>query len=187
AILMAIGQFLLVFEQIGVFYLALGFLIIGNGFFKPNMSTQVGRLYPQNDPRRDGAYTIFYMGINLGAFLAPLICGWLQENTVGGYHTGFTMAGIGMIFGLCVYLAGLRWVLELPQGKVEAKAASAESAPAKDAEPISESEAERTPSAVPLLNVLSPRLLFLVGVLCLGGAVAYVTVQHFYQNVPWRG
>jgi POT family proton-dependent oligopeptide transporter len=113
AVLMAIGHFLMAFEAKVVFYSALVFLILGNGFFKPNMSTQVGRLYPQNDARRDGAYTIFYMGINLGAFLSPLICGWLAENTLGEYHSGFTVAGIGMVCGLCIYLFGLRWVIEL--------------------------------------------------------------------------
>src|SRR5579871_5996501 len=100
ATLMAIGHFLMAFEPLPAFYAALIFLILGNGMFKPNMSTQVGRLYPQNDPRRDGAYTIFYMGINLGAFFSPLICGWLAENTMGTYHSGFTIAGIGMLCGL---------------------------------------------------------------------------------------
>jgi dipeptide/tripeptide permease len=117
AVLMAVGQFMLTFEQREFFFAALAFLIFGNGFFKPNMSTQVGRLYPQNDPRRDGAYTIFYMGINLGAFLSPLVCGWLAMNTVGGRHTGFLAAGIGMLLGLAVYLLGLRWVIELKSGE----------------------------------------------------------------------
>src|SRR5207245_5657800 len=113
AILMAIGHFLMAFEGLAVFYMALAFLIFGNGFFKPNMTTQVGRLYPANDSRRDGAYTIFYMGINLGAFLSPLICGWLAENTIGRYHSGFTVAGIGMVCGLAVYLFGLPWIMEV--------------------------------------------------------------------------
>src|SRR5205807_7049185 len=104
AVLMAIGHFLMAFERYEIFMAALIFLIFGNGFFKPNMSTQVGRLYPPNDSRRDGAYTIFYMGINLGAFLSPLVCGWLAENTLGRYHSGFTMAGIGMLCGLLIYL-----------------------------------------------------------------------------------
>src|SRR4029077_12868186 len=108
AVLMAIGHFLMAFQS--TFYHALIFLIAGNGMFKPNMSTQVGRLYPVNDARRDGAYTIFYMGINLGAFLSPLICGCLAANTVGRHHTGFTVAGIGMVFGLLIYLIGLPWV-----------------------------------------------------------------------------
>src|SRR5574342_1333692 len=73
AILMAIGHFLMASERL--FFLALLFLILGNGAFKPNISTQVGLLYPQGDPRRDGAFTIFYMGINIGAFFSPLVCG----------------------------------------------------------------------------------------------------------------
>jgi dipeptide/tripeptide permease len=113
AVLMAIGQFLMAFEPFPIFISALVFLIVGNGFFKPNMSTQVGRLYPANDGRLDGAYTIFYMGINLGAFLAPLACGWLAENTVGEYHTGFILAGIGMVSGLVIYLVGQPWVREI--------------------------------------------------------------------------
>jgi POT family proton-dependent oligopeptide transporter len=124
ALLMAIGHFLMAFEEYAIFYAALVFLIMGNGFFKPNMSTQVGRLYPANDGRRDGAYTIFYMGINLGAFLSPIVCGWLQENTVGGYHSGFTMAGIGMVAGLVIYLLGQPLIKEidvpvLPGAKAE--------------------------------------------------------------------
>src|SRR5258708_9287762 len=86
AVLMAIGHFLMAFEPYTAFYSALVFLILGNGMFKPNMSTQVGRLYPPNDPRPDGTYTIFYMGINLGAFLSPLVCGWLAVNTRWAYH-----------------------------------------------------------------------------------------------------
>src|SRR5574342_506799 len=73
AVLMAIGHFLVAFERL--FFPALLFLILGNGAFKPNISTQVGLLYPQGDPRRDGAFTIFYMGINIGAFFSPLVCG----------------------------------------------------------------------------------------------------------------
>jgi POT family proton-dependent oligopeptide transporter len=114
ASLMAVGHFLMAFEEFPIFMAALIFLIIGNGFFKPNMSTQVGRLYPTNDGRRDGAYTIFYMGINLGAFLSPLACGWLAENTVGGFHSGFTLAGIGMVLGLAIYLLGQPLIREIP-------------------------------------------------------------------------
>ena len=124
AVLMAIGHFLMAFEDKFIFYSALVFLIFGNGMFKPNMSTQVGRLYAANDGRRDGAYTIFYMGINLGAFISPLVCGWLADNTVGGYHTGFTMAGIGMVLGLVIYLVGQPFVRELPPGTITPKPAS---------------------------------------------------------------
>ena len=105
-ILMAIGQFLLAFEQF--FLLGLFFLVIGNGCFKPNISTQVGNLYEHGDPRRDGAFTIFYMGINLGAFFSPLVCGTLGQ--VYGWRYGFIAAGIGMLVGLVVYLAGQRYL-----------------------------------------------------------------------------
>lgn len=115
AVLMAIGHFLMAFEPLPIFYAALVFLIAGNGFFKPNISTMVGKLYKQGDPRRDGAFTIFYMGINIGAFLSPLICGWLRRNmgpTPGmGYHWGFGAAGVGMVLSLIIFLIGQKQVL----------------------------------------------------------------------------
>jgi proton-dependent oligopeptide transporter, POT family len=100
AALMAIGHFMMASEHLLLFALAL--LILGNGAFKPNMSAQVGALYPPGDPRRDRAYSIFYVGINLGAFLAPLVCGTLGERA--GWHYGFAAAGIGMLIGLATYL-----------------------------------------------------------------------------------
>ncbi len=99
--LMALGHFAMAFEPL--LYLALGLLILGNGFFKPNISTMVGQLYPQGDIRRDSAYTIFYMGINLGAFFSPLVCGTLGEKV--GWHFGFGAAGVGMVFGLMTFAA----------------------------------------------------------------------------------
>ncbi len=102
ASLMAVGHFLMFFEPLWVFYLALGCLIAGNGCFKPNMATLVGRMYFKNDSRRDSAFTIFYMGINLGAFLSPLVCGYLRETF--GYHWGFSAAGVGMTVGLAWFL-----------------------------------------------------------------------------------
>ena len=101
AALMAIGHFMMAFER--MFLFALIFLILGNGCFKPNISTQVGSLYAPGDRRRDSAFSIFYVGINLGAFLAPLICGTLGETY--GWHYGFAAAGVGMTIGLIVYLA----------------------------------------------------------------------------------
>src|SRR5208337_5202458 len=88
------------------FFPALLFLILGNGAFKPNISTQVGNLYPPGDPRRDRAFTIFYMGINLGAFFSPLVCGTLGQRL--GWHYGFAAAGVGMVAGLVLYLLGQR-------------------------------------------------------------------------------
>ncbi|MEX0733267.1 MAG: peptide MFS transporter [Steroidobacteraceae bacterium] len=87
------------------FYVGLLGLIIGNGFFKPNISTMVGDLYPQGDARRDGAFTIFYMGINLGAFLAPLVCSTLGEDPAYGWRVGFLAAGIGMCLSVIIQLA----------------------------------------------------------------------------------
>jgi POT family proton-dependent oligopeptide transporter len=84
---------------------ALLFLILGSGCFKPNISTQVGGLYAPGDHRRDRAYSIFYVGINVGAFLAPLICGTLGEEV--GWPYGFSAAGVGMCIGLCIYLYAL--------------------------------------------------------------------------------
>jgi len=103
AILMAIGHFMMAVEEL--FLLALAALILGNGAFKPNISTQVGGLYAPGDPRRDRAYSIFYVGINIGAFLAPLVCGTLGEEA--GWHYGFAAAGIGMLIGLAIYLHAL--------------------------------------------------------------------------------
>ena len=100
AVLMAIGHFMMAFEQLFLF--ALLALILGNGAFKPNISTQVGELYAPGDPRRDRAYSIFYVGINIGAFLAPLVCGTLGE--AAGWHYGFAAAGVGMLIGLAIYL-----------------------------------------------------------------------------------
>ena len=101
-VLMAIGHFLMAFESL--FFPALVFLILGNGLLKPNISTQVGALYPAGDHRRDRAFSIFYMGINLGAFFSPLVCGTLGEKI--GFHWGFVAAGVGMVIGLFVYLWG---------------------------------------------------------------------------------
>ncbi|HEV2626574.1 MAG TPA: peptide MFS transporter [Xanthobacteraceae bacterium] len=103
ATLMAIGHFMMAVEQLFLF--ALLALILGSGCFKPNISTQVGGLYAPGDPRRDRAYSIFYVGINLGAFLAPLVCGTLGERV--GWHYGFAAAGVGMLIGLCIYLYAL--------------------------------------------------------------------------------
>src|ERR1700757_151894 len=121
AVLMAFGHFMMAVEQLFLF--ALLALILGNGCFKPNISIQVGGLYPAGDPRRDRAYSIFYVGINLGAFLAPLICGTLGERA--GWHYGFAAAGVGMLIGLAIYLYALP---RLPAGAL-AKAADVERAP----------------------------------------------------------
>lgn len=111
AFTMAIGQFMLAASgmasmgdsRLTIFYLGLGVLILGNGFFKPNISTIVGDLYDNDDPRKDGGFTIFYMGINIGAFLSPFVAGTLGENV--GFPYGFMAAGIGMIIGTLWFYA----------------------------------------------------------------------------------
>ncbi|MBV1775121.1 peptide MFS transporter [Burkholderiaceae bacterium DAT-1] len=107
-LIMAAGQFLLsasVPHDINLFYVGLGLLIVGNGFFKPNISTMVGDLYPSGDSRRDSAFTIFYMGINTGAFIAPFICSTLGENPAYGWKYGYMAAGTGMLLSVVVQLA----------------------------------------------------------------------------------
>nr|WP_273544248.1 peptide MFS transporter [Luteimonas saliphila] len=112
AVLLTFGHFLMAFEgdggqsaaEINVFWLALAFIIVGSGFLKANISVMVGQLYPRTDIRRDPAYTIFYMGINLGAALGSLIAGYLGQTY--GWAWGFGAAGVGMLLGLVVFVLG---------------------------------------------------------------------------------
>eukprot|EP00456_Euglypha_rotunda_P046916 TRINITY_DN373_c0_g1_i8.p1 TRINITY_DN373_c0_g1~~TRINITY_DN373_c0_g1_i8.p1 ORF type:complete len:753 (+),score=163.82 TRINITY_DN373_c0_g1_i8:1064-3322(+) len=104
--LMAAGHLLMTYEDKTAFSVALGLLICGNGFFKPNISTMVGAMYPPGSPRRDSGFTIFYMGINLGAAMSPLICGYVGETF--GWHWGFGLATIGMLTGLMTFVADRR-------------------------------------------------------------------------------
>ena len=91
-----------------IFYLSLALIVSGVGFLKPNISTMVGALYKEGDPRRDSGFTIFYMGINIGAFTATLLCGYLGEQVGSAY--GFGAAGIGMLFGLIIFLWGQKYL-----------------------------------------------------------------------------
>ncbi|MDR2441174.1 MAG: peptide MFS transporter [Planctomycetaceae bacterium] len=128
AVLMALGEFFLATTElirIGggvkitlatdplallIFYIGLGLLILGNGFFKPCISVMVGQLYDQGDQRRDAAFSIFYMGINIGAFFSPLVAGTVAEKY--GYHLGFIIAGFGMICGLILFSTLGQWYLK---------------------------------------------------------------------------
>jgi proton-dependent oligopeptide transporter, POT family len=136
-IIIALGHFTLVFQQLPFFYAGLCLIVVGTGLLKPNVSSMLGSLYSQGDNRRDGGFSIFYMGINIGAALAPLVCGYLAQSgqfkswlvSVGlepasSWHWGFGAAGVGMALGLAHYLlqqkrlgnAGLR-----PQAKQKKK------------------------------------------------------------------
>ncbi|MGH8457356.1 MAG: peptide MFS transporter, partial [Stenotrophobium sp.] len=104
-----------------VFYFSLSLIILGVGFLKPNISTIVGKLYAENDPRRDSGFTIFYAGINLGAFFSSLLCAWLGETY--GWKYGFGAAGIGMLIGLAVFTCGQKHLLGHAEPKDPAKLA----------------------------------------------------------------
>ena len=111
ALLMALGHFLMALEA--AFLFALLALILGSGLLKGNLAAQVGNLYARSDPKRDAAFSIYCLGINLGAFVAPLVCGTLGE--LYGWHYGFAAAGIGMLVSMCIYLTGSRYLpAEIP-------------------------------------------------------------------------
>lgn len=125
-LLMAIGQFLMFFSAtlshgddkgfpITLMWAGLSFLIFGNGFFKPNISTMVGQLYRDNDSRKDAAYTIFYMGINAGAFVAPFVCGYLGEKV--DFKWGFLSAGVGMLISLVIFYFTKDKYVKSPDGR----------------------------------------------------------------------
>ncbi|HZA50704.1 MAG TPA: peptide MFS transporter, partial [Myxococcaceae bacterium] len=101
--LIAAGHFSLAAPILGLpdrlfFFLGLALIVLGTGLLKPNVSTMVGALYPESGARRDAGFSIFYMGINLGAFVAPLVCGYLGQRI--DWHLGFAAAGVGMLLGL---------------------------------------------------------------------------------------
>jgi proton-dependent oligopeptide transporter, POT family len=104
-LIIAAGHFCLAISSTATFFLGLALVAIGTGFFKPNVSTMIGQLYGENDPRRDGGFTIFYMGVNVGGLFGPLVCGYLAESPSWGWHYGFGAAGVGMVFSIVMYLA----------------------------------------------------------------------------------
>src|SRR5262245_28410689 len=103
-VLIAIGHYLLALGVLSVFYVALVLIVLGTGLLKANIASIVGQLFGEGDARRDAGFSIFYMGINTGAFISPLICGWLAQKV--GWHWGFGAAGVGMTLGLAQYVVG---------------------------------------------------------------------------------
>jgi POT family proton-dependent oligopeptide transporter len=121
ASIMALGHFMMTFEPL--FYGALATIAVGNGLFLPSLTSQINELYVPDDPRRATAYSIYYVGINLGAFLAPLVCGTVGE--VYGWHWGFGLAGIGMMIGLVTYLSGSKYLpRDRPAARTDARPAA---------------------------------------------------------------
>jgi POT family proton-dependent oligopeptide transporter len=120
-IIIACGHFSMVFHSLTFFYIGMGLIAIGTGLLKPNISLMVGKLYRENDPRRDSGFSLFYMGINIGALLAPIVVGYLARGQtfksflrfIGqdpntSWHWGFAAAGVGMVLGLIVYVLSRR-------------------------------------------------------------------------------
>ena len=104
-LIIAAGHFCLATPIAGTFFAGLVLVVVGTGFFKANVSTMVGQLYRERDPRRDPGFTIYYMGVNTGALLGPLVCGYLAASPHWGWHYGFGAAGVGMVLGLVFYVA----------------------------------------------------------------------------------
>jgi proton-dependent oligopeptide transporter, POT family len=107
-IVIALGHFTLALPWTQTFFLGLIFVVVGSGTLKPNMSGMVGELYPEGGARRDAGFTIFYIGVNAGAAIGPLVCGWLAETK--GWHWGFAAAGFGMVLGLIQFKLTRRWI-----------------------------------------------------------------------------
>ncbi|HEY7059684.1 MAG TPA: peptide MFS transporter, partial [Vicinamibacterales bacterium] len=105
-IVIAAGHLTLAFKALPFFYTGLALIVVGTGLLKPNVSTLVGSLYAPGDSRRDAGFSIFYMGINLGAFIGPLVAGWLAQRV--DWHLGFACAGVGMALGVIQYILGKR-------------------------------------------------------------------------------
>jgi POT family proton-dependent oligopeptide transporter len=114
-IIIASGHFTMAVPGIPFFYAGLGLIILGTGLLKPNVSTIVGTLYTRDDPRRDAGFSLFYMGINLGAFIAPLVTGWLGQKI--NWHIGFAAAGVGMVLGLIQYVYGRKYLVAVSDMK----------------------------------------------------------------------
>ena len=115
--IIAAGHFSMAIPTVPSFYLGLGLIVCGTGLLKPNVSAMVGDLYPEGGARRDSGFSIFYAGINTGAFIGPLICGFLGENV--NWHIGFGAAGVGMVLGLIQYRRGARYLGDAGQRRTE--------------------------------------------------------------------
>ena len=144
-IIIAAGHFCMAVPGLPFFFTGLGLIVIGTGLLKPNVSSMVGALYDKEDARRDAGFSIFYMGINLGAFIAPIVTGWLGQKI--DWHLGFGAAGVGMVFGLIQYVAGKKYLRAVTAEKTESAAEELE-APKVSHEPLSRADWGRITAAV---------------------------------------
>ncbi len=155
-IIIACGHFSMAIPGLPFFFTGLGLIVIGTGLLKPNVSTIVGTLYSKEDTRRDAGFSIFYMGINLGAFIAPLVTGWLGQRI--NWHIGFAAAGVGMTLGLVQYVAGRKYLIARSEGRSARAAAVEEEPPSK--EPFTRVDWARI-SAIVILSIFA--LMFWAG------------------------
>jgi POT family proton-dependent oligopeptide transporter len=167
AVVIAAGHFVMLLPGLAAFYAGMGLIIAGTGFLKPTVSSMVGLFYSESESaRRDAGYSIFYMGINLGALLAPLVCGFLGQTV--GWHVGFGAAGVGMILGIVQYLLGWRRLGAVPA------AVHPTAPPARTA--------DRKPTGHVKLGVL---LLVLAAALQYFGVVDFLSVEGLARGVMW--
>lgn len=138
AVLMTLGHLSLAFEPLPAFYLGLALLIVGNGFFKPNISSIVGQLYSDESVKKDAGYTIFYQGINVGAFLGSILCGYLGETY--GWHYGFGLAGVFMLIGLIQFQLSQKMFGDIGLKPIKKEK---EEEVKKEKEPLTKKEKER--------------------------------------------
>jgi proton-dependent oligopeptide transporter, POT family len=150
-IIIAAGHFTLAFPPLPFFYTGLALIVIGTGLLKPNVSTLVGSLYEPGDARRDAGFSIFYMGINLGAFIGPLIAGGLAQSV--SWHIGFAAAGVGMAAGLIQYVLGKRH-LQPALTRIEARPSSSKGAGAAASDAMTSDDWKRI-AAITVLFVFA--------------------------------
>jgi POT family proton-dependent oligopeptide transporter len=152
SVLIACGHFSLAVASTPTFFAGLALIILGTGFHKSNISTMVGQLYTAGDRRRDAAFTIFYMGINTGAFLGQIICGFLAKNPRFGWHWGFGSAGVGMVIGTAIYAIYKRRLLGTigdvpaarpPRAPAKRESISGSAGPATSAPPLTRDQKQR--------------------------------------------
>ena len=177
-ILIASGHFSMAVPTLTMFYLGLVLIVIGTGLLKGNIAVLVGQLYAPSDNRRDAGFSIYYMGINLGAFLAPLVCGYLGQRV--NWHLGFAAAGIGMVLGLVQYVLGDRHL-----GSAGARPSAASLAGSGRGRPAAGDHLERrraviarrrcsaSPSRPALINVSAAQIAEWVGWSLLAGTVVF--------------
>jgi POT family proton-dependent oligopeptide transporter len=156
--IIALGHFCLAIPGLPTFFLGLSLVALGTGFFKANASTMVGQLYAQGDGRRDGAYTIFYMGVNVGAFFGQIVCGSFAESPRFGWHWGFGAAGVGMVLGLALYV----WLRPRYLAGIGDRPTAAAAAARATAERAARAEAARSARSVPLTKDERDRLVALL-------------------------